>query len=74
MCVCVCVCIYTYVYIYSICAVFSLLARLLYAPWAALVEDALQVHGTLTRYRIAMGLCILPCVVGVWWLASRHKF
>lgn len=51
----------------------ALSARLVYPAWAYAVEHMLLISQELARHRIAMGLCIVPCIIGFWWLAFQRK-
>ncbi|KAJ1475105.1 hypothetical protein T484DRAFT_1910289 [Baffinella frigidus] len=42
----------------------SFAATLLYPSWVRVVEGGLQVDDTMTRYRITMGMCSVPCLLG----------
>ena len=46
----------------------ALSAQVFYPVWAYMVEHLFQMTQPLTRHRLAMALCILPCVCGVLWL------
>mmetsp|Transcript_9546 Transcript_9546/g.31964 ORF Transcript_9546/g.31964 Transcript_9546/m.31964 type:complete len:574 (-) Transcript_9546:171-1892(-) len=53
----------------------AIVTRLIYPAWTYFVENAMKISDAMTRYRIAMGLCIAPCLVGfLWLLGQREKF